>query len=209
MLKYVFFGALPGGEIWESGFWAQGATISSADNANSAAAFGLTCFLGSDFTGFFGAHGATSWNTKTSLLGVRTYFYPTGTGPAEYVGLSNPTSPVNGAQTDYFPNQLAQCFTLETGLAGRRNRGRMYIPYSGGSLDSNGLFATGNVGTDVVNLAHAFTLYQAGSFGTAVVSSAVGSTAHLIESVSCDQRPDIQRRRADRESTGIRSRHSV
>lgn len=194
--RSVIHGSLPGGEIWQVGLWAaeapsdQAATQSQADS--------------------FAADVATQWATGTgpkSLItstttvdGVTVYSYTTASGKAEFVAESALSlTGVNGAQT--MPDQVALCVSLETGHAGRRNRGRIYLPVNApGTLTSGQLTAAqcADQAEWVAALIGLWNGHLAGN-NVCVLSQAAGSSNPII-STRVDSRFDIQRRRANRQT---------
>lgn len=69
---------------------------------------------------------------------VRAYYY-NDTGPAQAVGTAILGTPISGTGTAARPPQCAHVFTLVTGLAGRRYRGRFYWPALAGAFDGTTL----------------------------------------------------------------------
>lgn len=72
-------------------------------------------------------------STAGRILRVRTYGYAS-TGNAVASGSALIPTPVIGTGTPTKPPQCAAVFTLQTGLAGRSRRGRIYWPWMGGTM---------------------------------------------------------------------------
>jgi hypothetical protein len=105
---------------------------------------------------------------------------------------------MGGAATQTLPDQCTLVVTLLTGFAGRRNRGRMYLPYQAGTM-TNGQAVQANIDPLALwwsNLIHAWNSH----IGTqhVVVLSQVAGASHSVNAVQIDSKIDIQRRRADK-----------
>ncbi len=133
---------------------------------------------------------------------VSVYFYATDPrDPATLVGHAALTTFV-GTGTFTNPLQLAMCVTTHSDFAGASNRGRMYFPACGVGL-ANHKFAAGNL-TDGVNAAKglleagnaAILAHSTATSAVASVFSPTKGTLQKITTVSTDNVPDTQRRRA-------------
>jgi hypothetical protein len=95
----------------------------------------------------------------------------------------------------FCPLQVCMVATLITGAAGRRNRGRMYLPANGIGFGSHEF---PNARVDAVCQALAAWLDALNTLdGSAVVVSQAGTSKRAITQVRVDSKPDIQRRRAN------------
>lgn len=192
-------GHLRGGEIFDTSFWCLGGVTPSdgqdlADGVKAALLANPLPFLG-------------MMNASGGVDEIRVYSYPSG-GPAAATVHS---AAVNAVGTSTGATQASQsCLvaTLLTGLLGRRNRGRMYLPAVNVQLDgTTGLLTTptaaavsaamGTFFTDVNNIA-------LGGGGNPVVSvvSQTASNVEQVTQVGVDNRIDIQRRRANQQAHG-------
>jgi hypothetical protein len=122
-----------------------------------------------------------------------------------------PTAPSSGTDgLSQLPNEVAWVVSLRTATAGRRTRGRMYLPApSKGQVNDQGRYSTDRC----VSIATAAaTLLGGWSSGathyTAVVASATGSLMTPVLTVAVGDVPDVQRRRRDRLVEGY-STHAV
>lgn len=191
--RNVIHGTLEGGEIFEWGFWIAAAPTDAAAASAQASAI-ATAYTSAVATGS-PAHALMS--TGDAITEVRVYSYPTGGPNATYVG----TAPLSeaGSGTSTCPNQVAVCVTLETGLAGRRNRGRVYLPAT-----HPGTLVAGQLGSATVTAVALFMQkflqnVNSGVGQPVVVLSQVASLANDVTVVRIDSRLDIQRRRANRQ----------
>lgn len=140
------------------------------------------------------------WSNLTNLDTVNAYHYPGGTTKADAVGAFVPPVPKAGVGTAHLPNQCALVTTLQTGLAGRRNRGRMYLPVTGVTVQPTAQLSIGQA-TEVNNGWQTFfNDVNASDTGGIVVVSTTGSVAHDVTGVKTDTRLDIQRRRAEQQA---------
>lgn len=134
------------------------------------------------------------------ITAVRTYYYPP-TGPAIAAGQIVLTTPISGSGTAARPPQCTHVFTLSTGLAGRRHRGRIYWPSLAGSFDGATLKGVppGTAVTEVADM-----LRSIGNAGTGsadpdpVVYSAAGDIVTEVTAVRVGDVIDTQRRRRDK-----------
>jgi len=198
----VLYGTLPGGEIWNSGFWINH-HIPDEDNAVTQAEAMFT-ILKTNTSGHFWYEYRQHWLPgAASFDGVRNYGYTTGGPLANHVGQSTSGS-VSGSAPAQLPNQAALCVTTQTSFAGARRRGRMFLPALGPLTGSNGLF-DGTITAAL--LAGLWTDMKAcatigGETFSLIVVSTTGSDYKPMTGLKADLRPDIQRRRANRQARG-------
>lgn len=196
-VKVVIEGHQTASEIFQWGFWIVGVAISTAADAND-----LATTIAADF-------GASAKSALAALIPadcgydrVRVYCYPTGGSTALVSGEAPIASGAgDGASTNAL--QVAMVVTTLTGLSGRRNRGRAYLPACGNVPGAGHIWDTSTVTAVVGPMADFFDLVN-GINPPAVVSvvSLVGSTSHPVTALHIGQRPDIQRRRANKQSEG-------
>lgn len=216
-LNMTYVRVVLGGAIFGAQRWSVGHTVQLAGPGFPSGAE-MSTFAESCFAAFK----AQVWNGSASgklqgenlqtvtLDSARTYSYADAGGTAVTVGASTGAA-VAGSQTqNASAPQIALVATLENGLAGRRNRGRMYLPVTCG--------ITGGVPTltQAAALAHATSVANylsavriltiAGTSVSVVVSSLTATSP--ITAVSVDTVLDTQRRRRDK-ITGSRGRASL
>lgn len=195
-------GTYDNGDIWETGFWLNGTGVSSEGAANALAEIITATLNSEDSSGAMRILAASFWTTGVHWTETRSYVY-TGGSTATYVGLYVlPVVRTGLGTTNILPNQVSLVLTTLTGLAGRRNRGRMYLPVNFSPLTGAGLFPASDVNVLTDSMALAFTDINASDTGKVVLVSRTGTTARQISAVRADQRPDIQRRRANKEGVG-------
>lgn len=187
-----------GGEIFDTSFWVGGTGVPTSNaDANTYAAQVSSQLGGPTLTEL-----CSLLDSDSGYDEVRVYSYPSGGPTASFVGSATIGSGT-GTNSTFMPLQQCMCITLLTGLSGRQNRGRMYLPATGLSLTSGHLFS----GTTVQNVVEAMAGFFGGvnglgSTNDVCVVSQTATTFHTVTAVRADERPDIQRRRANRQATG-------
>jgi len=198
--KFTIVWSTEDGEIANSSFWVAGFAPTS-DSALQAACLQVANLL--DGTSIKAALRALV-ESDTVLSTVKGYSYPTGGPVAAHVASQGATTGYTGTGTNPHPLQVSLVATLHTGFSGRSRRGRMYFPANGCAMSGNRFSSTPAANLSS-GLATFFTAVNAASpdLGAVAVVSQRLSDAIGVSSVSTDTRPDIQRRRADRQPVGI------
>lgn len=198
LCKIVFYGTLAGGEIWETGFWMLGAGVNSGATATAQAHLIGGTLSASDDSGAMRITAIRLWDREVQWLGVRCYAYD-GHAAAAWVGDAPLPQPVQGAAPGGpLPHQVCAVMTLQTGLAGRSQRGRMYLPATGASIGPDGQFVNASIDPVVAGWAKGFSDIHSANDGKVVVYSRVKQATHQVSRVRIDSIPDIQRRRANK-----------
>lgn len=200
-------GSLPRGERFAWSLWLLGVGGGTVPSTNTAAATFLQNIMALSkwqplITACLAyAGGGTNYET------ARVYCYPNG-GKIAAASAARPISNGGGAgSTGFLPNQVSRVVTLNTDKLGRSYRGRVYIPATATTALSSGLFSTD--GTPLIQafadlaaqLQLGSVLPGSGTVEIVVASSRVGA-ATFVNAFSTDNRPDVQRRRANK-MTGI------
>ena len=199
-IRFNLVGSLPHGEIFDTGFWTVGVAVTDAATANTMAAR-----IASRFAEDLYLNIRALCDADTAYTQVRAYCYPGGGTRADAIGEAPIAVGVGTGSVQSNPLQTSLVCTLRTGLAGRRHRGRMYLPANAWPITDH-QFADG--GVDSVATAMKTFLQNVnldGTLGTCAVVSNVASTATPIKSVTVDTKPDIQRRR----SSSMTARHNA
>lgn len=186
-------GTLNGGnEEFATGFWLSGAPTSSASSANG---FAAAIQALPSFAAVKSALCAMI-STDCAYTQIRVYDYSSGGSRADFVGFA-PITSGSGTGTPSNALQVSAVVTLLTEFAGSRNRGRMYLPACGLTLAGH-LLPTAPLTNASTALAAWFTAINAVPLvESVVVVSRAGSDSSFVTSVVMDNRPDIQRRRAE------------
>lgn len=196
--RTVLQGTGQGSEIWQTGFW--WARPDSADMADLAEFKLYTAEIETAVGGFWGTI-KTKCSPAFAYNGVKSYWYRGGTGAA--LVADNPRAAVVGTLAGACsPLDTCCCVSLVSDTAGRRGRGRMYLPRHETCTAATGLFLNSTV--DYINALKALwnaLLLQTHSIQQRVVSQKDG-VARPMTSIRCDQLPDVQRRRENRMARG-------
>lgn len=195
MNRVVFVGHLPSGEIFNTSFWTFGNNPANQADANVWAARIASLFQTQGL--------ATARGMIPSTAGydtVKTYHYPTGGPNADLLGAASIVGGTGTGASAGLPEQTCIVVSLRTGYAGRSARGRMYLPCLTSALANHQI--AGSLATSIANDMAGF-LGAVGddiNEGTPMVLSQVGAGSyHQITQTVVDTRPDIQRRRANRQ----------
>lgn len=193
--RISYVGTAPGGEIWDTSLWWTGLPIDSPASANEyASSAGAAWALNS-------RNAIRSlFLSDTHLTQMRVYHYATAGNVAQYVGAYVFPTPVAGAGVAPHPLQVACCLTLQTALAGRSHRGRMYWPANAQALTSHQMLSADTSALSIAFAALIDDTKTTFTLGTPVVVSTALSAATPIVAVRVDSRLDIQRRRANRQA---------
>lgn len=206
----VFGGSLPGGEVWESGFWIAGAAPTTNAEATGQAEQVWGVITSSDASGAMRITMASIVASGSTLEYAKVYSYPSGGTIAAHIGEFSGT-PVGGGRSTILPDQSCCVVSLRSDSSGRRNRGRMYLPGNGNTLTAGADFATADVDAVCAGWATAFSDWNAaGDNGVISVVSRVGGGSHVpVTSCVVDSKPDIQRRRANKKTVAHRASQPV
>ena len=127
-LLYSFTGTMPGGEVWSCGVRTSGA-LGPTDQVTLDA---------------LATNGVVQWSTfhatAANVIGSGVIFDLCTVRVISTAGITvgqserSPASPVAGSGSVNKPNQCAVVVTLITAVAGRRGRGRFYVPVLGGTI---------------------------------------------------------------------------
>lgn len=192
-VKCSIGGDLAGGEVFSYTLAFRGAANwdqTRLDRLNGAVAAGLeNAFLTAAVKGHFNA--TTVWQT------IRCYLYTGGTAAAiisEQGGINIAGTAAAGS----LPNQVSEVVTLLTGLPGRSNRGRIYLP----PMSVGVVSGAGQNGAGVTDTLEALRSMLQGikdlpdDGAPVVVASLRTGSMRDVTSIRMDSRFDVQRRRA-------------
>lgn len=183
--KVVFSGAMPGGEVWSSGFY--GAAIADSSSAQSAAdAIAGAAYMAQLMT----SHRAMNIS-GTTLARVTVYKYGAGEAATD-VGVAAITDNSGTWSTVPHPTSVACCLILRSANAARAGKGRMFWPATGCPMTTTGEFQASTIQTFVNNLGFALK-----SNAASVVSQKL-TLSQPVTRVTADTRPDTIRARYDK-----------
>lgn len=192
--RVSIIGTGPGSEIFDTSFWLTGGTPGNSTAANALAAQVATAWS---------AQAASSWKvalaTTQTFTEVRVYGYPDGGPKATAIGTAAITGGA-GTGASKNPPQLCIVASLRTLFAGRRAKGRMYLPATGLTPSSAHDIQFSNVSQIATGTAAFFTALNTNPdpYVVAVVSQVGTGGATPVTSVYVDGKYDIQRRRANK-----------
>jgi hypothetical protein len=197
VIKFIFQGTLAGSEVFAHGF--QGTATGAVANQAALNAL-LTNVVGKWQTNFLTTACKLIFPTTVVWQQCTAYFY-NGATTAAMTALQAITGGAGTAASSGVPNQCALVATHLTGLPGRSNRGRTYLP--GPAV---GLLAAGQLGTaSTTTVANAYAAFMSAILhdATAPVNPVVASNKHgtsqAITSIRVDTKCDVQRRRANKQ----------
>lgn len=192
-----------GGVIGTSDRWSTATALKVTGGTPSVAdmngiANGAAVLFATDFWDFAATGYKQFMSTTTSWDEMKTYFYPAGSSAATVSGFKTIT-PDFGITTIYEAPQVALVASLETGLAGRKNRGRNYLP-AGGTNIAPGRALPGIVTALSVRWAAYITALNAMTVGALSFKVCIGTgSTPLVTDVRVDNILDTQRRRRDKQ----------
>lgn len=196
--KTVIKGTGIGGEIWQTGFWWQ--TVTGGALASLADFTDIVTDQNTPIQGFWGTIKAQCF-TGYAWTGYTSYWYDGG-ATAKWV-VDKPTAAVAGTlATNGSPADTCLCVSLISDTAGRRGRGRMYLPRHTAVSPTTGMFVA-DASYAVNALAALFhnTILATHPSLPRVVSQA-DSVARSVSQLKGNSLPDVQRRRENKMGPG-------
>lgn len=148
----------------------------------------------------------------TAITDFRAQFYPEDS-PVATASAARSVGPYAGGSGAPWPRQTSLAVSLYTPQAGRRGRGRVYLPLTKAQTLTDGLLPDATVTSinhGVYDLLAAIltTKIKAQDIFLCIATPGVSSVAApLVSQISTDNRPDTQRRRVDK-YVGSRQTHS-
>lgn len=197
-----------GGVLMENQRWSCGFAFTVDGPTATPTGAQMTAFANQMYTDWLSA----AWNTTASgafaikgLVGnignvdqVRAYWRDPATGRAQVVGASTGASQA-GTNQRLVPPQNAMVVSLLTDLAGRHNRGRIYLPWAQSTLNGRigGGIASG-VATSIANFISLARTRQVAGYTLFPVVDSSTVPQPQITAVRSDNVVDTQRRRRDK-----------
>jgi hypothetical protein len=203
VVRFEIRGTGPGSEIWVTSFWSGvGNTIADVGDLQTA----VDAIQGRVAT-MWNAIKANVFNT-VNLTELRGYYYSAG-GPDADFAASHIYTPVPGTLASGSPLETCLVVSLRTGRVGQSFRGRMYLPYQNNVI-SNG-FVAGIQATYASAVAAMLSGVNTdlGANTVVVVVSRMLALDTIVTAVTCDSKPDVQRRRQNRLGGGVLSTSTV
>lgn len=198
-LRSVISGVIIAGQSWSVGLNHTSSNEAPSDADMASLANGI-------YDSFVARVASASYNLAARLPTVgdvakcTLYWYAGDSGPAGKVGVSTHAA-VPGTQTgSIHPPQCALVASLLSGLPGRNNRGRVYLPYTTGAPGTDlqaSAAETTNLATSIANWIGDIDTLAFGADLAAVVTSP-RVAAPTVVTVHADSVIDTQRRRRDK-----------
>jgi hypothetical protein len=197
--KCVFGGPVSLSDDWSCGVWYHSEFIPLQPALDAMATALITGLHDNWWTG---DHPWSDMNAAgTKLETVRCYSYVDGVLNAQSEASITPAS---GTGPHPHPAYVACCVTLKTDRFGRRYRGRIYLPATAGSVDTNAALFTTLSLESLQNLGNVLGLLGLGVdppvAAVPVVVSQTGGVATPISHLRYDNKPDTQHGRENRTS---------
>lgn len=197
-VKIVFGGTIGTTDTWSVGFnFASGTGTPSASDMNGAAAAAATLFATDVWDHTSGWKSQV--NTTTIWKTCNAYFIPANSAVATVSGTVALTPDPGVNTTSFIPPQCALVVSLHTGLTGRRNSGRVYMP-AVPALTTNGQVTSAVITNLAPLVAQFLTHMNSATTGPLTYNACIGTgNCPSITSTSLDSIVDTQRRRRDKQ----------
>jgi hypothetical protein len=194
LARFVLVGTLPGGEEWASGLWwtVNAAPANGPDFQSFVDEYAITAF---GHAGWFQGQNVAG----ATWTGVKGYYHASNPGaPAVFAGENVFGSPKVGTGSGQEqPNQVCVVASTLTGQSGRSFRGRMYCPATNLGLTA-GVIASGQVDAVASGLVDLIDAVRTATTWRPMVVSITKDVMTEIIQLRVDNKPDIQRRRANK-----------
>lgn len=197
-LRFSFVGKIGVSDIWNCSVWLRPVGSATAPTTGAATDALLTSLKG--VSGWTTLRSAilTCIRSIDSLDHETLYSYATTGNQATAVAQQSDVAAGTGA-TQVNPPQVCQVMTLQTGVAGRSQRGRIYWPATALGLSST----DGQFSGTISNVRTGFAAWVLGTAGLAAgwapyVVSQTHTSSLPVVSIRVDTKPDIQRRRVNK-----------
>lgn len=205
MTSYARYRAVFRGKIGSGQTWSWGLTIASTGTATQAILSSACTAYKTHFQTYWNAtYGLGKYNAAAVIAtGVDLYHYLPGASSANLQAQSDFSSPLPGVGTiTALPQRTACVASLLTGLPGRTNRGRSYLPATALNLQADLQFNS----TDLLNLTGGYGVFldaindEAATPGPTVIviPSALATVPPVVNGIRVDSLPDNQLRRSDK-----------
>jgi hypothetical protein len=201
-IKLTWGGFIGGVQTWSTGLWLNHTELSPGMSQAQldAWAAAMDPFVATWVTAI-----KPSWSAGTDWRGVTASNYSIGTTVANRISHSNLSGTVVGTGSSILPPQCSLVHSLRTTEAGRRGRGRMYVPLTSNTVQANHQTTSATTVTHTaatIALIHSLNAHAAGPTNTNAqivsVASFTSGAMFPVTSVITNSDIDIQRRRSDK-----------
>lgn len=207
--RIVMSGTLYGGEIWATGFYVDVGTLAGPSAANTLAQNMTSLLQSSGSTAAMAYQASKTWSTQTAWTKTSVYFYGNGGKLSSVQGEYVLPNAVVGSASGSAPNQSSLVVSLRTDTPGRSYRGRLFTPFTAGFGGASGQLAASDTNGVATAWAAAFSAMKTAYNAFPVVVSDHLAAKTSVTSVIVNSRPDIQRRRANRESSDTTAKKAL
>jgi hypothetical protein len=191
--RVVLHGTGVGSEIWQTGF-----SVVSSSPPISQASLQVQCdALVSPVTTWWNAIKANI-STSFTLTGISMYAYSYPTTTALFQAESAPINSAGTLTGNGSPIDTALVISLRTGVPGRSQRGRMYVPFHGPITVATGLLAGATATAYNTATKALFDTANGLTTNTVSVISRTHGSYEKVKTLLADNKPDVQRRRENR-----------
>jgi hypothetical protein len=203
--RVSILGTGPLGETFDTSFWGYNGAPTTNAAANTLAGLIRDAWVTNARTAMI-----PMLSTQQKYTEIRLYSYPEGGPTASFIG-SAPITTGTGTSGTFNATQIAMVVSLRTAMAGRRHRGRMYLPAAGLASATQHQWTQTQCDDVATAMGNFFSAVNAiGTFGAVVVLSQVGAGEwENVSEIRVDSKPDIQRRRANKLLPSFTSLHTV
>lgn len=198
--RISLFGNIGTAQSWSTGWSFAQQGVPTSTDLHDYLANQVNAAVDAAWTGNAGTVGIGDiCSPDTTLVGIRAYYYPAGQKTAAAQGEFEYPVPRVGAGPASLPTQTALVASTLSGLPGRSNRGRMYLPCTGATLNGHQL-APADVNQLATNVATMLSSFNAMVNTPGAARAAIASKNGLvpITQIRIDSETDVQRRRADK-----------
>lgn len=189
-------GTGPGSEIWITGCW----LATSAPVADAAALSGFLSVWATAFGTWVTAI-KPFWYPSYIWTELHAYYYEHSGVSADFAASAAVTPTPGTVAGNGSPIDTCLVMSLRSNFVGRSHRGRMYLPYHKAATTTGLIAIPGDATTAATATAALLTSLHSGTFTPVIMSRTLAATTP-VTSVVADERPDVQRRRVNRLSTG-------
>lgn len=195
-VKFNMLGTLPAGEQFSAGFWVAHHSVGSQTALKT-----LVDLIVDKWVDHAAERFVEIIPPSAAYTHIRAYSYASGNdGHAQFVAEGNiGTSQGTGTGSTVIPLQTCMVVSLRTDNPGASHRGRMYLPACANIMSTNGFFSNSTCDDVGGAAASFFNSVNDELDGEVAVISQRLATSTAVTQLQVDNRPDIQRRRADKQ----------
>ena len=214
VMRLAITGTFPSSEIWNHSYWMMPAGEGIVPDDNDGADTVLGNIVGSSVWTTYRDILKTFMKSNSAITGLHLYCYPDG-GPSSPAIAERVFNTVGTSSGAAHPLQTATVASLRTGQSGRSFRGRVYLPTTDVTLDTNNQL-TSAVTSAVADMVADFCggwatedVFGVGQAAFVCIVSPTRSARTVVTQVVVDSVMDTQRRRRNRQQAAQRVAQDV